>query len=205
LSKETVGLISGLIIALNVIPYVRLVWQRKNTLKLTSWLLWTFIGFALLVTFKSSGATYNIWPAVFGFTNPLIITIILLIRQRSKVEKLTEKTDLWCFGFGVIALTIWYFVQDDSNHAQYALYLSIIADAFAAIPTLIFLWKKPQEDRPFAWGMFAIGYGLSVFAISDHTFANYSLPVYMFLGSSFLTMLLVIYRIKNSIPLKEWI
>ena len=85
------------------------------------------------------------------------------------------------------------------------LYTAIIADLFAAVPTFMFLWKNPEEDLPFAWSLYAIGYGLAIFAVKENTFANYALPVYMCIGSSSIASILIAYRIKKSIPLKEWI
>ncbi|MEK7209134.1 MAG: hypothetical protein AAB677_02655, partial [Patescibacteria group bacterium] len=81
MSAETIGLTSGLLVVASVIPYSIRTYQGKVQPNLTSWSLWTLIGLALLLTYKSSGAEANVWPAVFGFTNPLLITIIVLRRH----------------------------------------------------------------------------------------------------------------------------
>jgi hypothetical protein len=62
-----------------------------------------------------------------------------------------------------------------------------------------------MEDRPFAWGMYAFGYFLAIFAMPEQTFANYVLPLYMTVGSGIATLLLAIPRIRRGVPLKEWI
>jgi len=203
MDKEMIGLISGFIVNLSVIPYAIRVWQRKIAPNLTSWVLWSLIALVLLLTFDSSGAEANIWPAVFGFVNPLLITVILVSRRK----RLTwpNKVEWTCVFFCFVSLAMWIYMKNDRQLVQYALYVGIVADAWAAIPTLFAYIKDPRLDRPFMWALFGVGYGLSIFAIEEHTFANYALPVYMLIGASSISAVLFVYRIRNSIPLKEWV
>ncbi|MEK7390713.1 MAG: hypothetical protein AAB635_01075 [Patescibacteria group bacterium] len=193
---------SGFIVVLSTIPYGIRVYQRKIKPNLVSWSIWAFLGLALLLTYKSSGAGSNLWPAVFGFTNPLIIAILAIWRGE---HKRPTRLEVACVAFGVASIVLWYFVQNDPSTVQYALYIAIIADLWAAIPTIVFLWNNPKEDRPVAWSVFAVGYGIAVFAITEHTFANYILPLYVFALAGTIACLLVVYRVKNHVPLKEWI
>jgi drug/metabolite transporter (DMT)-like permease len=140
---------------------------------------------------------------VFGFTNPTLITIMSIWRGE-KLKK-PEVHDWLCFGFGVVSLLVWWFVRQSLDLSQYALYLAIVADLCAAIPTLIFFIKEPEGDRPFAWFLFAVGYFVAIFAIKEQTFANYVLPLYMTVGSLIATLFLVIPRIRRRVGLKEWI
>lgn len=203
MDKNTIGAVAGIMVVGNIIPYAWRTYERKITPHLTSWALWTLIGLALLLTYRSSGAAANVWPAVFGFTNPLLITVLLLGRG----ERFTKLSalDKVCLAMGLLALGVWTYVRGDPRTAQYSLYLAIFADACAGIPTFVFLWGSPQEDRPFAWTFYGLGYGLAIFAISEKTFANYILPIYMFTGSMIVASILSFYRIKRRIPLKEWV
>ena len=203
MSAETIGLVSGLFVIVCVIPYSIRTYQGKIQPNLTSWSLWTLIGLALLLAYKSSGAEANVWPAVFGFTNPLIITILILWRRGRWTRP--NQVEIICLAFGLLSFSLWFGVRESKELAQYALYLAIIADACAAIPTIVFVWTHPNGDRPFAWGFFAVGYGLAIFAITEHTFANYILTLYMFFGSLSITFPLVLYRWRQKAPLSEWV
>lgn len=202
MSAEAIGQISGLVVLGSVIPYAVRVFQRKIQPNLVSWSIWSLIGLALLLAYRSSGATSNVWPAVFGFFNPTFITALALWRG---MRRKPERWELICGAIGVASMVWWGFVYDEVSQAQFALYLAIVADACAAIPTIGFVWRNPHEDRPFAWGMFGVGYGLAIFAITDHTFANYSLPVWMFLGASSIAAILALYRVRNRLPITEWV
>jgi hypothetical protein len=106
--------------------------------------------------------------------------------------------------FGLLSLGLWLGVRENKEMAQYALYLAIIADSFAAIPTIVFVWKQPDGDRPFAWILFAVGYLLAIFAITEHTFVNYVLPFYMFFGAIIIALPLTLYRWRHKASLSEW-
>jgi hypothetical protein len=179
-------------------------YQKKVHPKLTSWFLWTLIGSALLLTYKSSGAEANVWPAVFGFTNPLIITTFIVIRQRGKLAKL-DHVEIACLIIGIISLVMWLIMHQTKELVQYALYIAILADVCASIPTIKFVWTHPDGDRPFAWGLFSVAYILALFAINEHTIPNYVLPIYMFVGASSIALPLALWRWRKKIPLKEWI
>ena len=196
-------MISGVLVAVSVIPYAIRTFQRKIRPSITSWGLWTFIGLAVLLTYKSSGAKANLWPAVGGFINPLLVTIIALWRQyeRTKLNKL----DIICLVLGFIALAMWFFMRGSKEFSQYALYVALLADSCACIPTVAFIWKHPDQDRPFAWGFFSIAYSLNFLAISEFTFANLILPIYMCIGSFCITIPLCLYRIRQRSKFWEWI
>jgi Na+/melibiose symporter-like transporter len=197
------GILSGFLVVVNVIPYGIRVYQRKIHPVPTSWILWSFIGLALLLTYRSSGARANVWPALFGFTNPTLITILSVWRHE-KWEK-PEWYHWLCLVFGIGSLATWWFVRQREDLAQYALYLAIVADLCAAIPSLVLFKQEPEKDRPFAWFVFGAGWFVAIFAITEQTFANYALPVYMMVGSFISTCLLVYPRIKGRVPIKEWI
>lgn len=187
----------------SIIPYAIRTWQGKIAPNPASWLLWSLIGFLLLLTYQSSGAKANAWPTIFGFANPTLITLILIKKRRT--WKKFEWFEYVCCVTGLVSLVMWWWMRSTKELAQWALYVAILADACAAIPTIIWLWRFPDRDRPFAWGLFAVGYGLITFAISENTIANWILPLYMCFMSTLITCFLVRYRWRSNQPITEWI
>lgn len=206
MSKELIGILSGFIVFLSAIPYGIRAWQGKTEHNIVSWSLWSFVSLVILLTWKSSGAKSNIMPAVASLISTSLIFLIILLKERYNKE--IHKSDKVCFSLGLIALVGWSFVKcelhDDPFYAQWALYLGISADLIAAIPNIIWVWGSPDKERPFAWTMYAFGYGLSFFAVSEMTFANCLPPIYMFLGAGAIAFPLIRFRVKNKIPLREW-
>lgn len=202
MNKETIGIISGLIIILSVLPYLLRTFQRKIQPDLVSWGVWAVIGLSLLLTYRSSGATTNIWAAVFGFLNPLLVVIVAFWRGERRKPNLLEIT---CLSIGLVSILLWFFVNQDKELSKYALFIGIFADACGAIPTIAFVWRNPDKDRPFAWLAFSIASFLNMFAIENQSVSNYALPVYMMLGSGFVAIPLVLHRLKNRLKWSEWI
>lgn len=115
------------------------------------------------------------------------------------------KIDWICVGIAIVSMVLWYITKDDKELAQFALYVALFADLIAIIPTIVFLRKNPKKDRPAMWIIFSLGYFLSIFAITEHTIANYSLPLFMVIVPAFVWWPLVKYRWQNKIPLTQWI
>jgi len=203
LDPETIGKLSGLLVIISIVPYAIRVWQRKIHPVPTSWFLWSLIGLAILLTFKSSGAENNVWPAVFSFTNPILIVIISSWRG-NKWER-PSFLEMICLGIGIVSLIMWIFIHNNRGLATLALCLAVTADACGALPTIKSLLRRPERDRPFSWMLFAFAYFLSIFSITENTFANYILPIYMTLGSLSIGSILCIYRLKKKISIREWI
>ena len=201
--KELIGIVAAMIVFLTVIPYAWRLCHGKIEPNLTTWFLWTIISMALLVTYWRSGAKESLWIAVVGCINPLLVTILIWVKYPDKIRM--NRLEQVCFTIGIISLVLCFIFRNQKSLAQYALYVAILADACAAIPTIVCYWKNPSLDRPFAWGLFCLASALNILAVSEYTFANYAYPVYMAVGSSFITLPLIIWRVKKQVPLKEWV
>ncbi|OGN07306.1 MAG: hypothetical protein A3B86_00945 [Candidatus Yanofskybacteria bacterium RIFCSPHIGHO2_02_FULL_38_22b] len=198
-------MLSGALVVVSVIPYAIRVYQGKIETQITSWVLWALIGFALLVTYKSSGAEANVWPAVFGFTNPFIVMMLTIKRLGRNGWIKPDRIEAVCIAICVISLGLWLKLNQVKELVQYALYLAILADICSAIPTFKFVLRNPDKDRPFAWVAFAIAYGLAIFAITNHTPANYILPIWMVIGPLVIAFPMIRFRWHIRAPWKEWI
>lgn len=197
----TVGQVSGVVVLLSIIPYAIRVYQRKIIPNLVSWSVWSLVALALLANYEKSGAKDNLWVVILGTANPFIITILTL--WRGGVKKI-GRFDIWCLAFGVISIAIWYYFNT-VEAAALGLIMGILADAFAMVPTIRGVYLSPSEDRPMMWGIFSLGYIIAMFSVTEHTFSNYVLPLYMSLGAGIVFLILAKHRMKNRIPLREWI
>ena len=203
MNPTTIGLLSGALVLLSIIPYAIRTYDGKIRPVPTSWSLWSLIGLAVLLTYRSAGASSNLWPAVFGFINPTLITIISISRhEKWQKPNLAERL---CLLFGVTSLVLWFFLRQSRELSQLALGVAIAADLCAAIPTIKFVWSEPDRDRPLAWLLYGMGYFLALFAAPQNTFANWALPLYMTAISFSVALPLVLHRFRQHAPLREWL
>lgn len=194
------AILSATIVFISYLPYAIRVWRRDITPKLASWIIFVLISFALILSYDDSGAKENLFVTYGPFIGCSAILIILLLRCRKKG---IGKSGVFCLILGAIALVLWYFTEQE--YAKYALYLAILADLAGMYPSIKGAIQEPWKDRPAMWFFFGVGYSIIFFAITDHTFSNWVLPVFMTVIPATVWGPLVRYRIKNKIPIKEWI
>lgn len=194
------GWVSLVLILLAGFMHCRRVAQGVIVVNPISWFVWFGVSFAILISYISIGSTYNTLAAIGNVIFPGI-NFFFAIRQKEKVPLVIW--DYLCALLGVISLIAWYFTNQNPAQAQYANYIAIVADLCAVIPTYRFVKGNPMKEKPLPWLVFSIGFGLSCFAVTTHTVANYVLPVYMFIGAGSIAYLQIRYRMLNNIK-EKW-
>jgi len=196
------GVLSAVIVLASYPVYGLRVWQRKITPNIASWTIFVIISIGIFLSYASSGAKENSLVTIGPLVGCSAILVLTLIRSK---EKRLSILDWTCLILGLIAIVFWFLTKQNPSLVQYALYLALFADLIGLIPTIVFLSKHPEEDRPAMWLIFSVGYFFSMFAIKENTFANWILPLFMVIVPSFIWIPLIKYRLKNNIPVKEWI
>lgn len=152
-----------------------------------SWALWAL---APLIAF---GAELNHgvgWAALMTFMvgfNPLLIFIASFVNKKA-TWKLT-KLDIGCGILSVIGLIIWL-VTGEGN---VAILFSILADAFAGIPTIVKSYIDPESEsyKVFLFG--AMNAIITLLTIKTWDFAHFAFPIYIL---SICVLLVVLIKFK---------
>ena len=110
-----------------------------------------------------------------GFVPP---TILIASFVNKKGYWKTTKFDYFCGLFSVIALVLWLV----ANLPVYAILLAVIADFFAAIPTIKKSWTNPESETGIAYVLSFISVlvilpTIKVFDIQNTAFQIYLLTV----------------------------
>lgn len=139
-----------------------------------TWFLWALapmIAFAAQLE-KGVGLT-ALMTFMAGF-NPTMIVLASFINKKSYWK--LNKMDYVYGSISIFAIIIWQ-VTGEGN---LAILFSIIADAFASLPTVIKSYKEPETENStiFLFGM--INSGLTLLTIKDWSFAQWGFPVYIF-------------------------
>ncbi len=211
MTTETFGLVSFAITSSSAIPYLIRVWRRKAKPSLVSFVLWTVIGLAMLLSYDAVGATDNIWIAVVALTNPLLAVIVILMRRRGgekpeheEKDKLDRVLNVLAVIFCVGALGTYLLTYQDPKLASVALWAAMIADLCAASPTIRIAWASPQDEQPFAWAIYGIGEVVGCFSITENTVDQWALPIYGIVLVVALLPPLFSFYIRNRIPFRDW-
>lgn len=209
-NKEILEIISGILILGSNIPYAIRIQQGKIKPSLATWILYMSTGFLVLITYhytfyQGKEGNHNFYEQFFlvaGFLDSVIICILISKKTNKKKELFSEK-EKWLIIFVFIILFFLIFIQISKQMLLVALCVGILMEILSSEPQLVKNFKTPQEDRPIPWIIYAIGYFLPVFTLEDPL--KYTLPIAMSVFYLIMALPLVNYRIKNKIPLKDWI
>ena len=200
MEKYILGLIAQFIIAIAIIPYIVSIFRGTVKPNRISWFIWSLVGFTFwLVTPQTADEMTKMLTVVF-MASPTTVFIVTLFRGENKKPDHLEKFSLLT---GIAAISVWYLAKDSAGITPTI--IAILADLFALLPTLRFVYAAPQEETPFAWIAFFVGSLLVLFSIENYVLQNLLLPSYMAFGSFLVVYPLVHYRIKMKVQLKNWI
>ncbi len=149
-----------------------------------TWFLWSlapFIAFAAEINQGVGLASFLTFTVGFG---TLVIFIASFVNKKAQWE--ITKFDLICGTLSIIGLILWGLTRV----GNLAILFAILADALAAIPTVVKSYKAPETEN---YKVFLTG-GLSaiitLLTIKQWNFAHYAFPLYILFLCTILVLLI---------------
>ena len=198
--KLIIGCLSLSLVLFAGFLHWRRVWSGIIQIHPISWSIWSVTGIALALSYDTMNTKYEFYVTIGNAIFP-IANLLISMRHTTKLE--LSGWDYAAGFFGITSIAIWYFVQHSPELSAYANYIAIFADMCAIVPTFIMVRKDPMIEKPLPWIIFSVGFIINVFIIDNKSFANYILPIYMFIGANSIAVLQIIHRIKYSIK-ESW-
>ncbi len=120
---------------------------------------------------------------MIGFV-PVIVFVASFVNKKSywKIEKL----DLVCGSLSIVGLILWQITKV----GNIAIVFSLVADFLALLPTLIKSYNQPETENYLLYFGNAIFALLTLLTIRDWNFANYAFPLYIFIATLLLAVLI---------------
>jgi hypothetical protein len=181
------GILAGILSFVAYLFYIVAIIKGRTRPSRSTWIIWAFIGFVLLASYKASGAEDTIWVPVSEALAPTIIAILSI--KYGVGGK--DKADILAFVGSILSLILWWIF----GTPVVALVTNLAIDFFAAIPTIIKSYRKPEEEDKFAWTLTQTGNLFNILAIDKLMFSVVLYPVYTFIVDGIITGLL--YRKTN--------
>jgi hypothetical protein len=148
-----------------------------------TWFMWALFPMIAFVAQLSQGVGSVAWVTfVSGFT-PLLIFVASFVNKSAYWK--TRRIDYLLLSASLLSLGLWSI----TDNANIALLIAIIADFFAAIPTLQKAWSHPRSESWVAYAISAGGFSLSFLAIQSYTFQNYAFVIYVLFQNGILALL----------------
>ena len=189
-TKESLGILAGVISAIAYVPYVISIFKRQTKPSRSSWWIWSLIGLLILLTYRSVGAISTIWVPLVFFIAPAVIAVLSL--RFGENTALTWLDKICLLG---AAMSMIFWLSLDS--AAIALYINIFMDLLGFVPTLTKTYARPLGESKTGWILFFVGSVLNVLAIDKFVVSIALYPIYMF--SMDILMLSLLYRKRVNI------
>ena len=145
---------------------------KPNRVSFLLWSIVPFIAFAAQV--KQGVGLESLMTFSTGF---LPLTTFIASFVNKKAEWKVTRYDLICGFLSIVGLILWMITKV----GNVAIFFSIVADGFAAVPTIVKAYKYPDTELAWPWIATSFGVVLTLLTIKGLTFANSGFIVYIFL------------------------
>ena len=155
--------------------YVREVLKGNVKPNRMTWILWAFapmIAFSAQISEGAGLRSVQTFSAGFG---PLLVVIASFYNKKSywKLNKID-----YVFGvFSVLGLVLWYI----TGEGLLAILFAILADLFAAIPTIQKIYKHPETESSAVFGLGIVSSLLTLLTIKVWRPEEYAFSLYVLL------------------------
>jgi hypothetical protein len=186
------ALLGAAIAFAGVFTYIWDTLRGKTQPNRVTWFLWALSPMVAFVAQLGEGVTYqSALTFVSGFGPALVLAASFM--DRRAYWKITWP-DLLCGLISVGALVVWLSLRAGTL----AIALSIIGDAFAALPTILKSYRHPESEsaNAFLTGVFAAI--LTLLTVSTWTFANYGFALYLLVCDGLIFALVRFPRLRLS-------
>ncbi|WP_310424476.1 hypothetical protein [Chamaesiphon sp. VAR_48_metabat_135_sub] len=164
---------SGIVLLLGNIPYILSIRRGDTRPNRVTWGIWTTIGFILLGSSYSLGATNTLWLQIAQVISQVIITFYAFKYSQGKWDLL----DRICLGGAGLSLLLWW----QSGSPLVALLMNIVMDTLGAVPTIRKIYHDPKSEDLLFWVMSFSSAILNLFAIEIFSFSFVVFPLYLFI------------------------
>jgi len=153
-----------------------------------TWFLWAVAPFIGTAAALSDGVGWAILPVFMAGFVPMLVFISSFVNKNAYWK--LGRFDYTCGAFSVLALILWVITQQPIV----AILFAIIADGFAALPTLVKSWSYPETESPWVYAATVFSSFAGLLVIQIWIFSEYAFPLYLIVIN--LVILLSIYRSK---------
>ncbi len=156
---------------------------KPNRVTFSLWAAAPLIAFSAQI---DQGVGIHAFMAFSASLGPLVILLASFLHKNKAWE--LGLLDYFCGLLAIIGLIFWQITQI----GNIAIVFSIVADVFAALPTLVKAYRAPQTESKKSYFLATIGGILTFLTINTWDFATYGFPLYLILINTIIFGLLTI-------------
>ncbi|MEI9990588.1 MAG: hypothetical protein WDM86_11165 [Rhizomicrobium sp.] len=194
--SHAAGCIAGALVLAAAVPYVRAILRRETKPHRLSWVVWAFVSVITAATYRASGGAD---AALVADALACTTSAVALLSLRYGVAG-SSWVDGVCAAGAAASLVPWLAFHD----APRALYLDILVDLFALVPTLRKAWRSPESENRAGWALSAAGMSVNLIAVADWSLRISAYPLYCLVATGSVALVLQIRTpARAALPLRQ--
>ncbi len=138
-----------------------------------TWLLWWLLPMITFVAQRVQGVEVLSWATFAAGFTPLLVVIASFFNKKAYWK--TTSLDYVLMGAALLGIMLWFLTKEPNV----AILTIIIADFFASLPTIIKSFRYPETESWAAYAISAIGFCVTILAISTYNFQNAAFVIYL--------------------------
>lgn len=150
-----------------------------------TWFLWAAAPMIATAAALMHGVSWAILPVFMAGFMPLLVFLASFLNREAYWE--LRSFDYWCGAVSVGALLLWILTAN----AVLAIVLAILADALAALPTVVKAWRFPETESVWIYLGALFSASTAFFAIERWSIAEFAFPLYLVVITSILSALVL--------------
>jgi hypothetical protein len=186
--QAALGIASGLLMMLCVVPYVRDILRRSTKPERATWWVWLGLGVMSVIAQFQAG---NRWPLLMtvGSVAGCGTIAVLSLRYGYGHFKKRDTTAL-------VMATLGMALSQVLHSPLVALLIIIFVDMIGYSLTIAKTWKAPETETLSTWVLATVAGLLGALAVNEPTFTKLVYPLYIFVGN-FVLIAIIISRRKT--------
>lgn len=164
------GYISGILILLSFVPYIRDIFKHKTNPQRASWLIWSVLGAIAFASQLAKGATDSLWFTALQELGDLSVFVLSI---KYGVGGFAKRDVLTLIGAG-ISLILWYVTSEPAV----ALFLIIFIDGLGGVLTMIKSYEHPKTETALLYVLTGLSAFFACLAVGSFNFVLLAFPLY---------------------------
>jgi hypothetical protein len=166
------GVVAGVLIVSAIIPYIRDILYGTTRPNVFSFGIWAFLLFISILAQLSAGSSWSVLLVAGDFLVTTTIAILCFVGYGYKKYGWLERV---CFVLAIVAIISW----QATNEPVLAIIFAIVADALAALPTVVKAYRDPWSEAPTMWLIVSLAALFGILSTTIIDAANLLFPIYI--------------------------
>lgn len=193
---QLLGIASGLIAFFAVVPYIRDILHGTTRPNIFSFALWSVMLFISIFAQISAGAS---WSVLLIMGDCIGTTTIVLLCLAGYGYGKYGRLEWICTGLAVLAVVSWQLTQEP----LLAILFAVVADALAAVPTVLKAYRDPWSESAAQWLLIAAAGALAIASSTIFDVANIIFPAYLLIVNGLTGCLTLFGRRSQPMPPRD--